>query len=193
MQKRPRTTAARLAARDRLVNENVSIVQPIARMIAARVPDTFELEDLIGVGLIALVEAADNYRPRQHGGAPFSAYARMRVRGAMLDSISGRHFTRAKRTRSIDAGELQIAFTPDYGSDFDRARVRAKILTAAAELPERQREVLALYYGDGLTLAEISARYGVHSATASGWHMDAIRALRTLLGVKKAGKPTISA
>lgn len=155
-------------------------------MIAQRVPDSFELDDLVSTGYEALVKAADNYRPAQHGGAPFSAYARLCVRGAILDSISGRHFARAKTTGSLDAGGLEVSFCQNLDAGIDRAKVRAKLLAAAAELPERQREVLKLYYGDGLTLAEISERYGVHGHTASGWHMAAIRTLRSLLGVNTA-------
>jgi RNA polymerase sigma factor (sigma-70 family) len=177
-------SARALAKRDQLVTDHLNIVQPIARMIAQKVPESFELDDLVSIGMTALVEAADRYQPKQHGGAPFGAYARLCVRGAILDSISGRHFARAKSTGSLDAGGLEVSILQNLDAGIDRARVRAKLLAAAAELPERQRDVLKLHYGDGLSLAEISEQYGVHGHTASKWHIDALKALRKLLGVR---------
>jgi RNA polymerase sigma factor (sigma-70 family) len=182
MGKRPRTARA-LAKRDRLIEQHLEIVKTIARMIALRIPNSFELDDLVSTGMRALVEAADKYRPAEHGGAPFGAYARLCVRGAMLDSVSGRHFDRVKATRSLD-DELELAECQNLDAGIDRARVRQAIAAAAAELPERARQVITMHYGDGLTLAEISERFGVHSHTASKWHIDAIRELRRRLGVK---------
>lgn len=189
-----KAVALRLAARDRLVEANLSIVEPIARRVAAQAPSSFELEDLVGAGKIALITAASRYRPAEHGGAPFSAYARMRVRGAMLDTIRRQNYTRAKMTSSIDDdGASEFSYTPSIEAAIDGGRIRAKILAAAAELAEREREVLALHYGQGLTMAEIGAHFGVHPCTASDWHMAAIRGLRALLGVKTAEAATTQA
>ena len=78
------------AARDALVIAHAGLVVAIARRLKSRLPPSFDLDDLIGVGNIALLQAATRYRPGDHAGTPFSVYARQRIRGAMLDSVGKR-------------------------------------------------------------------------------------------------------
>lgn len=70
---------------DDLVERYAPMVKKVALHLSARLPDTTELDDLIQVGLIALLEAARNYSPAK--GASFETYARIRLRGAMLDEV----------------------------------------------------------------------------------------------------------
>lgn len=70
---------------DDLVEQYAPLVKKVALHLLARLPDGTELDDLIQVGLIALLEAARNYSPSK--GASFETYARIRLRGAMLDEV----------------------------------------------------------------------------------------------------------
>ena len=70
---------------DDLVEQYAPLVKKVALHLLARLPDGTELDDLIQVGLIALLEAARNYSPAK--GASFETYARIRLRGAMLDEV----------------------------------------------------------------------------------------------------------
>ena len=70
---------------DDLVEQYAPLVKRVALHLLARLPDGTELDDLIQVGLIALLEAARNYTPSK--GASFETYARIRLRGAMLDEV----------------------------------------------------------------------------------------------------------
>ena len=79
------TAAVDLQARDALVLQHVSLVRSLAQRLAQRLPAQVELNDLISVGVLGLVEAANRYRPTL--GVPFDAFARRRVNGAMLDSL----------------------------------------------------------------------------------------------------------
>lgn len=55
---------ARLRARrDALVTDHMNLVRGIAVNVSKRLPPSFDVEDLVGVGMIALVQAADRYRP----------------------------------------------------------------------------------------------------------------------------------
>ncbi|UCG74376.1 MAG: RNA polymerase sigma factor FliA [Chromatiales bacterium] len=68
-----------------LVERHAPLVKRIAVHLLGRLPTGIELDDLIQVGLIALLEAARQYRPAK--GASFETYAAIRIRGAMLDEV----------------------------------------------------------------------------------------------------------
>ena len=81
-------TAYGMAARmspEELVEQHAPLVKRIARHLLARLPDDIEEDDLIQVGLIALLEAASSYSPSK--GAKFETFASIRVRGSMLDEV----------------------------------------------------------------------------------------------------------
>ena len=65
-----------------LVAEYTPLVRRIAWQVHSRVSRTSDLEDLIQVGLIALIEASRTYEER---GFAFTTYATTRIRGAMID------------------------------------------------------------------------------------------------------------
>lgn len=69
---------------NRLIEENVPLVRKIAWHVAGRAPSTIEVEDLIQIGMIALIEAARRYEEQ---GYQFSTYAGTRIRGAMIDHL----------------------------------------------------------------------------------------------------------
>ena len=71
--------------RDRLVTAHLGLVRSMAQRLAQRLPTQVEVSDLISVGVLGLIDAAGRYRPST--GVPFEAFARRRVRGAMLDAL----------------------------------------------------------------------------------------------------------
>ncbi len=56
-----------------------------------------------------------------------------------------------------------------------------RVESALAFLPVRQRELLARYYGESLTLRESAVRMGITEARASQLHSRAIQSLRRAL------------
>ena len=68
----------------RLVEAHSALVRRIAWHVHSRMSSAIEVEDLIQIGLIALVEAAQNFEDR---GIAFSPYASTRIRGAMVDAL----------------------------------------------------------------------------------------------------------
>ncbi len=70
---------------DALVRAHMKLVRKIAWHVHGHVSSAIEVEDLTQIGLVALVEAAARYEPRE--GASFAGYAAIRVRGAMLDHL----------------------------------------------------------------------------------------------------------
>ncbi|HEY9552507.1 sigma-70 family RNA polymerase sigma factor [Allosphingosinicella sp.] len=77
------------AAPEVLARQHMPLVRKIAWHVHGRVSSAMEVEDLIQVGMVALVEAANGFEDRGHA---FSTYATIRIRGAMIDHLR-RHAT----------------------------------------------------------------------------------------------------
>src|SRR5690606_20378352 len=67
------------------VNRFAPMVKRMAHHLAARLPASVQLDDLIQAGLIGLMDAATRFEESQ--GVQFETYATQRVRGAMLDEL----------------------------------------------------------------------------------------------------------
>lgn len=67
-----------------LIKEYMPLVRKLAWQVHGGNNAINELEDLIQIGLIALLEAGRNY---QDVGANFGSYASLRIRGAMIDEL----------------------------------------------------------------------------------------------------------
>ncbi|MDJ0939381.1 MAG: RNA polymerase sigma factor FliA [Woeseiaceae bacterium] len=83
--------AAANYSQEDLVTEHVSLVKRIAHHLAARLPSSVDIDDLMQSGMVGLLEAAGNFDPER--GASFETYAGIRIRGAMLDDIRKHDWT----------------------------------------------------------------------------------------------------
>ena len=70
---------------DDIVERHGELVRRIAHHLAARLPSSVEVDDLIQAGMLGLIDAARNFQADQ--GAAFETYASIRIRGAMIDEI----------------------------------------------------------------------------------------------------------
>lgn len=70
---------------ENLIEEHSGLVNRIAYHLAARLPASVVVDDLIQVGMIGLLDASQHYDVSQ--GAAFTTYATIRIRGAMLDEL----------------------------------------------------------------------------------------------------------
>jgi RNA polymerase sigma factor for flagellar operon FliA len=77
--------------------------------------------------------------------------------------------------------ELCIDAAEDAVTQLERKELKAHLARAIEELPERERQILALYYQEELTLAEIGEVIGVCESRVSQLRSLAISRLRTLL------------
>ncbi|KQM98528.1 RNA polymerase subunit sigma-70 [Sphingobium sp. Leaf26] len=69
---------------ERLARQYMPLVRKIAWHVHGRMSTAIEVEDLLQIGMVALVEAANSFEDR---GLGFAAYAQLRVRGAMIDHL----------------------------------------------------------------------------------------------------------
>ncbi len=209
---------ARLAQTDpeRLISSHLALVRRIAWHVHARVSSAIDVEDLVQIGMVALIEAARGFEDRGH--AAFATYASVRVRGAMIDQLRKgatlvRSAMRRKRewgqvrsrlegqlgraatdsemaaaleiplaayragmaqTHAVHTESLDDAYSdhsdwfasddPDAHDVLEGERRRTAIAAAIAELPEREAQVLQLYFVEELNLEEIGQVLGVGAA-----------------------------
>jgi RNA polymerase sigma factor for flagellar operon FliA len=71
--------------RDELILKELPQVYYIARRIFERLPQHVVFEDLVHAGVIGLIEAVRSYDATK--AVPFNAFAKFRIRGAILDSL----------------------------------------------------------------------------------------------------------
>jgi len=71
--------------KERAVLEHSELVKCIALRLISRLPDHIAVEDLISTGMLGLIDAIKKYDSSL--GIPFEHYAKIRVKGAMLDEI----------------------------------------------------------------------------------------------------------
>ena len=73
------------AARRKLLEEHLPLVQRLASKVARQVSHRVELDDLVAYGTQGLAEAADRFDPTL--GVAFGAFATYRIRGAIYDGL----------------------------------------------------------------------------------------------------------
>jgi len=76
---------------DDLIAQHAELVKKIAHHLAARLPATVDVNDLMQSGMVGLLEASANFDESR--GASFETYAGIRIRGAMLDDIRKHDWT----------------------------------------------------------------------------------------------------
>lgn len=225
------------AQRDALVMAHVDLVKSMASRLGRRLPSQVELSELVSVGVLGLIEAANRYQPSL--GVPFDAFARRRINGAMLDALRGLDWvprSLRKLQRDVDAAMTNLRHTlgrepeaeeiasalgvspTDYDAKLDELRLaevavvqpagtgedsldlldvavdeqgpyrqlerrelRARLAEALMELPERERQILAMSYEQEMTLAEIGQVIGVGESRVSQLRTQAVVRLRSLM------------
>lgn len=199
-----------------LVRRHLPMVRRIAWHIHGSMSAIVDVEDLIQIGMVALIEAIDAFEER--GQVRFEDYLATRLRGAMIDELRrqatltrgamrrrrayrdavaalsttlGRAPSDAEvaarlevptaklrteyaaaepvRFESIDDHYADDSpwFLSDEPSAFDQLAERdqrAALAAAIAALPEREAQVIQLYYVEELNLEEIGQVLGVGAA-----------------------------
>ncbi|HEX4744904.1 MAG TPA: sigma-70 family RNA polymerase sigma factor [Candidatus Limnocylindria bacterium] len=174
------------ASRCALIERYSGMAARMARRLHPAGISAVSPEDLESAGLIGLIDAVDRYQPER--GVPFEAYAALRVRGAVLDELraaTGGRPSEAPARVSLDelleAGDHTLPATDEIGPQRAAEDLAARLESALRYLPARQREVIARYYGQSLTLRETGRTMGVSEARASQLHARAIASLRRAL------------
>lgn len=121
---------------DDLVAEHVGLPRRVVLDMATGLPRHTDLDDLIGAGMLGLHQAARSFDPGR--GVPFSAFARRRIHGAVLDALRGvdvasrtdRHRIRAV-TEATDALVVELGRSPTTAELSDRTGMSPKTIDGA--------------------------------------------------------------
>jgi len=152
------------AAPGNLAEQHIPLVRKIAWHVHGRVASAIDIEDLVQIGMVALVESANSYEDR---GFAFATYAAMRIRGAMIDHLR-RHAavcrsTMAKRRELADKREKLanlLGRTPSEtemasAMSMDQGSYRALVDSSMAIVHESMDEV---YSDHSMWFADIEDR-----------------------------------
>src|SRR5690554_3810213 len=94
---------------EQLIESHLPLVRKLAWHVHSRMSSAIEVEDLLQTGMVALVEAAQSYQDR---GLGFTNYAKLRVRGAMIDALrKASHVSRSAMTfqKRLRAAEDELS------------------------------------------------------------------------------------
>lgn len=199
-----------------IARQHLPLVRRIAWHVHGSMSSVVEVEDLMQIGLVALIEAVGAFEDR--GQVTFQQYLVTRVRGAMIDELRRQAtLTRGAMRRRREYRDTVVALERETGHRPDDAAVAARIgvslerlridyvaaeavkfetlddvysddlpwfasdepnafdqlaeadtrdalVAAIAALPEREAQVIQLYYVEELNLEEIGQVLGVGSA-----------------------------
>jgi RNA polymerase sigma factor for flagellar operon FliA len=81
----PRQIKPGSAVEEDLVKQHLPLVKAVVARVAMTLPAHVDGEDLYSAGLTGLLNAVRQYNPR--AGTSFETYARVRIRGAVLDEL----------------------------------------------------------------------------------------------------------
>lgn len=138
------------------------------------------------------VDAAFMAARRRLGREPQDAEVAAELRVSVADyqkTIEQLRTLEMGAIRSLDApaedgtSRLEHCVDPSEGvfAQLERKELRTHLARAIEQLPEREREILALYFEEELTLAEIGQVIGVTESRVSQLRTLALSRLRTLL------------
>jgi len=74
-----------LIQKEQIVEKYIPLVKYLASRVSFGKTKYLEYEDLVGYGIIGLLDAINRYDPSK--GMKFSSYATLRIKGAMIDEI----------------------------------------------------------------------------------------------------------
>ncbi|MBM4394535.1 MAG: FliA/WhiG family RNA polymerase sigma factor [Deltaproteobacteria bacterium] len=81
------------------------LVKTVAGRLASRLPRHVDIDDLVGAGVLGLLNAARQFDETK--GVPFDRYAEIRVRGAILDELRNQdQTTRSARRASAEVSDV---------------------------------------------------------------------------------------
>jgi RNA polymerase sigma factor for flagellar operon FliA len=116
------------AAREKLIVHHMRIVKYIAGRMAIHVPSTVDMDDLVGWGVMGLMDAVEKFDHRQE--IKFSTYASIRIRGAILDQIRSLDWApRSLRTMARKVGGVRDELRQQLGREPSAEAIAEKLGT----------------------------------------------------------------
>jgi RNA polymerase sigma factor for flagellar operon FliA len=181
------------------IKKFMPLVHHIVAAMLRRLPPNVLRDDLVAAGMFGLLDALRRQAATERG-AEFSWYARVRIRGAILDELRAQDWL-SRRTRRRFASEGMAGpgssasrtcpktaatwptRTPTRPS---RSRALARKPTRSRKpscLPIRERNIITARYYEGAQSRAVARDLGVSEPRVSQLHSRAITRLREYLAV----------
>ena len=154
----------------------------VYRYILARTGNSHDAEDLAEEVFMRVLEAIDRFQWRE---APFSAWLFRIAHNAVISQ-------RRKETARGKSGPLNDGLQSDSLGPEELVEHRValnEVMTAAQKLPEAQRQVIALRFGAGLSVAETAQAMGKGEGNVKVIQHKAIAKLREMMGQTVRKRP----
>src|SRR5438045_5808247 len=164
----------RAAGGDRSAFEDLyrRYARPVFGLALRRLGDRGRAEDAVQETFASIWRSASSYKPERGPGAPW-LYAV--ARNAIVD-----------RARARSEMPMEVPDSPAAGpTPLDQAEqgwVAWRVHRALAELPEREREVIALAYWSGLSQSEVAEFLAIPLGTVKTRTRAALQRLADILG-----------
>jgi RNA polymerase sigma factor (sigma-70 family) len=170
------------AQRDSLAVDHLKLVPLVVNALRRSLPPSHSVEDLCGMGALALVTAAEQYDPKRNHSSSNSYFAH-KIRFGILDQIRKIEHNRrvGKRPALVQLPPLQDRFRDERQRLEGAAIASVDVPRLMEALPERWRQALRLYYWEGLAMKECGRRLGVSEGRISQIHKAALEKMALAL------------
>lgn len=159
------------------MERHLAMVEPMAAAVKRKLPDSFELDDLIQSARLGLVVAAWTYRPEC---GPEDYWAWFQIRRELRNSYCGNSYIWATHRTELPS---QLPAPLPAPSEPAEPQEQSQIKKAIRSLPAVQRLLLSLIYDQGYSVRQV----GRQKLAGIGWrrtiaeHSAAIAQLRERL------------
>jgi RNA polymerase sigma factor for flagellar operon FliA len=184
------------------VEKHLGLVHQVVARFMRKLPANVDRGDLVAAGMYGLVTSLE--RNGGDDGNTFEGYAKMRIRGAILDELRSQDWlSRRARWAANEKGEtyqgptslvglddvneaersarMADGETPDALAVLETAGTKTELHAAVEQLPDRERLIVAKHYFEGVRLKDIGKILGVSEPRISQLHSRAIGRLRDFL------------
>ena len=107
------------------VEASLPFVQALARRLAASMPHSIDIGDLIQDGVLGLIDAAQRFDEER--GIKFETFAERRVRGAMIDALRREAWPRGVRRQRRELEAARETLRRELGQEPSLADLAAKV------------------------------------------------------------------
>ena len=104
---------------------SIPFVEQLARRVAATMPHSIDIGDLVQDGVIGLIDAADRFDEGR--GIKFETFAERRIRGAMIDALRKDAWPRGVRRQRRELEAAREELRRELGAEPSLADLAAKI------------------------------------------------------------------
>jgi RNA polymerase sigma factor for flagellar operon FliA len=113
------------AHQNRRIVAGMSFVEALARRMAASMPNSIDVGDLVQDGILGLIDAA--HRFDEDRGIKFETFAERRVRGAMIDALRRNAWPRGVRRQRRELDAAREALRRELGHEPSMADLAARV------------------------------------------------------------------